>query len=303
MKKEKWILALEFGGQSVKAASVNSKGDLKNVSRFKLDQKNPLSFSEFKSRLKFIIMKARSDRQVFAVGVSAPNPWGGSLVFNLKQKPSYKNINGKSLKGLILKVADCKKFYVENDAVAAARGEIWKGEKSKRFMFLTLGTGLGGSFIVNGKIVKGRKFGATTSGELWNYKFRGENLEENIGTTKSMVRIYNRLGGKNKRVLKGDVEYLANRARGGNVLAVRTFKVFGNLLGEGLVELVRKFKPKTIILSGNIANAYDLFGRNANKMLSNCLKYFIVSRKVVFKKSKLIGNGGLIGVSVKGFKG
>jgi len=250
-----------------------------------------------------IIKQAKYGREIFAVGIAAPSPWIGSLIFKLKQKPSYKSINGRSLKGLILKAADCKKFYVENDAVAAVNGEIFKGEMSKgKYIFLTLGTGLGGIFVNNGKIVKGRMIGATVSGGVWNHKFRGENLEENVGTTKAIVRIYSRLGGKSNKVLEGDVEYLAIMARGGNVLAIRTFKVFGNLLGEGLVGLSVRFKPKIIILSGNISNAYDLFGRNANKMLSNCLKYFKVDRKIVFKKSRLIDKGGLIGIGVWWFR-
>ena len=170
---KKLVLALEFGGQSVKAASIDSKGNLGNVFSFKLNQKNPLSFDEFKNKLEKIIQKSKSKRKISAVSIAAPRPhYSSSLKFNLEQKPAYKNVNGKSLKKLILKSADCEVFYTENDAAAAAKGEIWKGAilSKGKFMFLTLGTGLGGSFVIDSKIVKGKNVGATNSGEIWDHK-------------------------------------------------------------------------------------------------------------------------------------
>ena len=168
-----------------------------------------------------------------------------------------------------------------------------------RYLFLTLGTGLGGCFIIDGKIVKGKEIGATESGEIWDYKFKGKNLEESIGTTKAMVKIYNSLGGKEKKVLAGDIKYLAEIARAKKQkLAIDSFKQFGSLLSEGLTEIVQKFKPKTILLSGNISNALDLFEKEANNALSKNLKRLGMNQKVILKKSELIDSGGLIGLAL-----
>jgi len=297
MERGGWILAIEFGGHSIKAASVNSKGNLINFSKFELNQTKPTNYNVFKDKLQKLIKKASSNKRISSVGIAVPNPVDKSfLKLKLRQKPAYKHINGKPIKDIISSAIDCRNFFIENDTEAAAYAEIWKDKKLSKgnYLFLTLGTGLGGCFISDGKIVKGKDFGATESGEIWDYNFKKQNLEDNVGTTKAMVRIYKDLGGKEKKVLAGDIKYLANLAKKKQKIAVDSFKEFGNLLGGGLAEIIQKFKPKTILLSGNLSNALNLFQKEAKRSLSKKLKH----HKINFKKSNLIDKGGLIGLAL-----
>lgn len=293
----KYVISVEFGGQSVKAARVSSNGDMSGPFKLQLDQKNPLKLDKFLEGLRKIIHQAKGSEEILAVGVGAPNPYDDeTLTFHLGQKPAYKYINNQPLKEEILKIVGCDKFFVMYDAGVAYLGEIWKGEmKPKgRFILLTLGTGLGACFVEDGEIVKGRD-GVPDSGEIWDYQFMGENFEENAGTTKSIVKIYKKLGGTDKDVLSGNIEHLAELAKNNDNLAVNSFREFGRLLGEGLKEIVSKFKPESIILSGNIANSFDLFSKDADRALD--------TDKVEFVKSDLIDKGGLLGAAQLAFLG
>lgn len=293
----KYIISLEFGGQSVKAARVSSNGEVSGPFKLQFDQKNPLKLDEFLEGLRKIIHQAKGSEEILAVGVGAPNPYDAeTLTFHLDQKPAYKYINNQPLKDEILKIAGCDKFFVMYDAGVAYLGEIWKGKmKPKgRFILLTLGTGLGACFIEDGEIVKARD-GVPDSGEIWDYQFMGENFEENAGTTKSIVKIYKKLDGTDKNVLSGDINHLAELVKDNDDLAINSFKEFGKLLGEGLREIVSKFKPESIILSGNIANSFDLFSKEANSALDN--------DNVEFVKSDLIDKGGLLGAAHLAFLG
>ena len=57
---------------------------------------------------------------------------------------------------------------IENDGKCAALAELWKGslKDSEHGLVLTLGTGIGGGVIVNGKLLRGKNFAA---GELSNF--------------------------------------------------------------------------------------------------------------------------------------
>lgn len=288
-----WILALEFGGQSVKAARVNTLGKLVVPRSFPLDQKKPPTLESTLNHLSEMIQMVRQQTEIAAIGVGAPSPCDfDTLTFHLGQKPSYRHINGRRLRESIVAYAGCENLCAENDAIVAAKGEIWKGshvEEKGRYIFLTLGTGLGACYVVDGRLVRGEEFGATASGELWDYPYKGAPLEETAGTTKAIVKAYVSSGGSDESVINGNIEHLAVMARMGDELAIETFRKFGALLYKGLAEPIRQFGPKAVVLSGNLANAFDLFERDANGSASDSTR---------FVKSDLIGQGGLLGAAL-----
>jgi glucokinase len=286
-----WLLALEFGGQSIKAARVRSSGDLVGPHTFALDQHNPLGRDEALESLRQTIARAKGGEPITAVGVGSPSPYDAdSVTLHLAQKPAYVHLNGISLRKLIQSSAGCEQLVVANDAVVAAKGEIWQGghiAAGGRYMMLTLGTGLGACYILDGEIVRGEDVGATASGELWDYPFEGRNLEESVGTTKAIVRDYLARGGSDSSIRAGNIEKLASLAREGNPLAASVFRHFGTMLARGLEAPVSRFRPRAIVLSGNLAHAFDLFQAEANRLASGNL----------FVKSQLIGRGGLLGAA------
>jgi predicted NBD/HSP70 family sugar kinase len=169
-------------------------------------------------------------------------------------------------------------------------------------MLLTLGTGLSAVFIEDGLIVTGQQVkGIPDSGELRDYQYRGTDLENLTGATKSVVSIYRQFGGSNPDVLDGNLKKLASMGQenldGG--IAQKTFVEFGWRLGDSLAPIVNKFDPETIILSGNIAHAYDLFEDAAIQALRT--KLVDSDAATNFVKSELIDRGGLFGAAFRAF--
>jgi glucokinase len=301
----KHTIAIEFGGQSIKAALIDQHANLTSRNSMTLGQENPPSYDDFERDFESLLQATKGDRDISAVGIAHPNPCDPeSLTFKLGQKPAYEHINGHPLKSLILNGTGLSVYHTIYDAGAAGLGELWQGKIAAhgRFLLLTLGTGLGAVFIDDGLIVTGRDVkGIPDSGELWDYQYRDTNLENVTGTTKAAVSIYRGLGGSDPEVLAGNLKKLASMGyenRDGGI-AQKTFAEFGLLLGDSLAPVAIKFRPEVIILSGNIALAYDLFEPAATQALEAGLDGSNVSTNII--QSDLIDRGGLLGAAFRAF--
>ena len=302
-----YVIALEFGGQSVRTARVDSSGNLTGPYRFALAEENPPSFGEFICGAQSIIRKAKGKYDISAVGVACPNPYiSGEIVLNLDHKPAYAFLNRKPLRKHIVDAAGCENLFDVYDAGAAVKGELWKGDlpNQGKHMFLTLGTGLGSAFVFNGEIIRGQ-LGTPESGEIWEIQYGGEKLEESAGTTKVMVRIYLELGGTDDEIKNGNIKRLADIARNSGppeyCLAQKAFKEFGKSLGEALAYACSDFGPESFVLAGNISKAFNLFEKELTlSYLSQLSGHGDVP---VFKESRLIDRNGLLGAAYIAFVG
>ena len=299
----KHAIAIEFGGQSIKAALINQQGDMTSKNNMSLSEENPTSYADFEGDFTALLQATSGGKEISAVGVALPSPFDPQdLTLNLTQKPAYKHINGHALKSLLLDATGLSEYYTLNDAAAAGLGELWQGkiEERGRFLLLTLGTGLGGVFMQDGLIVTGRQVpGIPESGEIWDYPYRDTNLENVSGSTKAAVAIYRQLGGSDAEVLDGDLKKLATLARQDRygVMARMTFAEFGRRLGDGIAPIVKQFRPQAIVLSGNIALAYDVFAQAAQETLQAGLRGSGFDTKLL--QSELIDRGGLLGAAYR----
>jgi glucokinase len=301
----KYAIAIEFGGQSIKAALVDVRGNLSAHNRISLNQESPPALDRFKWGLDALIRATTENVNLSAAGIAYPNPCDpGTLTFTLAHKPAYKHINGHALKPVILDSTGLSEYHTIYDAGAAGLGELWQGKIKQhgRYLLLTLGTGLGAVFIEDGLIVTGQHVqGLPDSGELWDYRYRDTELENVTGTTKAAVSIYRQMGGTDPQILGGDLKKLAtmgrNNRNGG--IGQKAFAEFGRRLGDGLAPIVGVFGPDKIILSGNIALAYDLFGTAVNQALEARLNRSDIATEVV--ASELIDRGGLLGAAYRAF--
>jgi glucokinase len=299
----KHILAIEFGGQSIKAAVVDSVGKLTSHNKMDLSQARPLTYEKFGGDFEVLVRATRGKIELSAVGVAHPNPCDPeTLTFMLTQKPAYKFLNGRPLDHLVHKSTGLSEFHTIYDAGAAGLGELWQGKIAEqgRFLLLTLGTGLGAVFIEDGFIVTGQHVpGIPTTGELWDFQYMNTNLENVTGTTKAAVAIYRGLGGSDPDVLAGDLKKLASmgRADQDSGIARNTFEEFGRRLGDCLGSTVRLFRPRAIILSGNIAQAFDLFAQAAEQALNASLGGPELNTSLA--QSVLIDKGGLLGAAFR----
>jgi glucokinase len=300
-----YAIAIEFGGQSIKAALVDLHGKVGSYNRMTLNQESPPSYNDFERDFDALMRATKGKSKTSAVGIAHPNPCDPkSLTFMLTHKPAYKYINGHPLKRLVLDGTGLAEYHTIYDAGAAGLGELWQGKIGEhgRFLLLTLGTGLGAVFIEDGLIVTGEHVqGVPESGELWDYQYGNADLENVTGTTKAAVSIYRELGGADRDVLTGDLKKLASMGRMNrdSGIAQRTFAEFGRRLGDSLAPIVKIFCPNAVILSGNIALAYDLFEHEAKQALKTGLDGSNIPANIV--QSDLIDRGGILGAAYRAF--
>jgi len=201
-----------------------------------------------------------------------------------------------------------KPVILENDANAAAMGEKWlgAGRDVKDLVLLTLGTGIGGGIIVNGRILHGF---VGMAGELGHMTVIPDGnpcgcgnagcLEKHASATAiaAMARLL-QLGENLKAV---EVYEIAQGEGENATRAKRIFESMGTALGIAIGNLVNVFNAPLYLLSGGPLPAWDLF---APAMLREVEKRSFTFRntKTRIEKATLGNEAGLFGAAYLPFQ-
>lgn len=141
-----------------------------------------------------------------------------------------------------------------NDAAAYLLGEIGAGAARgvARTVAITLGTGIGCAFGVDGRVVTEGK-GVPPGGEIWNVPYEGKTVEDFL-STRALQQNYRERTGK-----QSEVSDIAKAAAAGDKVAQEVFATFGSTLGRALRHLMTDFAPDVVVLGGGIARSSQLF--------------------------------------------
>ncbi len=162
-KAVKYTIGVDLGGTSVKIGIVSDKGKIsRKLSLETHSSEGPDAVVEqIKKGITEILKKSK--KKIYGIGIGSPGVVTSKkgIVQNPPNFPGWEKV---SLGKLIEKEFN-KKVFVENDANAAAIGELifGVGKKYDSFIMVTLGTGVGGGIIIKNKIYRG-EFGA--AGEI-----------------------------------------------------------------------------------------------------------------------------------------
>ncbi|HEY1802854.1 MAG TPA: ROK family protein [Terracidiphilus sp.] len=140
-----------------------------------------------------------------------------------------------------------------NDADAYLLGEVGAGAARgfTRAIGLTLGTGIGSAFAVDGDLVTEGP-GVPTSGEIWNLPYQGGIVEDFI-SSRAIVGNYERRAGRKSEV----VDLAASAAS--DPAAQEAFSEFGCHLGAVIRTLLAGFDADVTVLGGGISRSASLF--------------------------------------------
>jgi glucokinase len=158
---------------------------------------------------------------------------------------------------------------VDNDANCMAYAE-WKhgsGKGARDMVAVTLGTGVGGGLIIDGKLHRGASSGAGEIGQMsvyWegrtgNYNNRGC-LEQYVGhrqVAQHAVELY-KAAGANKSREDCDPARLAAAARTGDAIALQAWDDTARILACALCGICWLVSPDTIVIGGGMAGAGEL---------------------------------------------
>ncbi len=173
------------------------------------------------------------------------------------------------------------------DSAAFLLGEIGAGEARgvERAVGITLGTGIGSAFAVDGRVVtEGR--GVPPGGEIWNLPYEGGIVEDSL-STRAIQENYRKRTGK----LQGVAEIAA--ATAGDADAAAIFAEFGRHLGLALRMKLAEFGPQVVVIGGGISRSSHLFLPAAMKELEGL--------NIQLRVSKLQDHAALTGAAVAWF--
>ena len=205
--------------------------------------------------------------------------------------------------------------YLGNDANCAAIGEYWAGAAKGcgSVVMITLGTGIGGGLIVNGKLHTGFANSAMEVGHMIIHPLGNlcgcgnRGCWEQYGSATALIRTAKTEMDRNKDSLlwelcEGDSQNVEGRtpfqaARMGDETAKQVLSTYLSGLSVGIINLVNILQPEIICLGGGISNAED-------ELLLTPLCY-LVSQGIFDKKAGVriekasLGNdAGVIGAAM-----
>lgn len=159
-----------------------------------------------------------------------------------------------------------------NDANVAAYGELWQGggRGCHNMVAVTLGTGVGGGIIIDGKIVTGATGAA---GEIGHIHIEDNETEEcgcknkgcmeQYASATGVVRLARKqLAAENKPSTLREGELSAktvfDAVKAGDELAQEVARQFGHYLGKGLAAVANVVNPEKIVIGGGVAKAGEI---------------------------------------------
>jgi len=213
--------------------------------------------------------KSLSAQQVEGVGIGVPGPVLDSRVVPIV----CANLGGwgeRNVSAQLSSLLDGIKVLVGNDANVAALGEIWMGAAKgcRSAVMVTLGTGVGGGVIVNGKVIDGVHGAGGEIGHITVNRHETATCGcgkhgclEQYSSATGVVRCMKKLLEEDPDtpcVLRG-TDFVAkdvfDAARSGDVLAAREVDQMTATLGMALANIAAVVDPEMFLIGGGVARA------------------------------------------------
>lgn len=268
------VIAVDLGGTNLRAATIDSEGRI--YDRTKQHTPKATKPEEIVSAIVAAARECQSHTherglKVGAVSVVVPGTVRADDGIAMKV-PNIPSLNDFRLADALRDELQLTSL-IENDANAAAVGEMWKGagRGHSSIIMLTLGTGVGGGIILDGKLWRGIDGSAGELGHIGVEPFGGVNcpcgsigcLEVYASATaivrqarEMMPRYPNSPLNATQELTAASVYQLGQEC---DELALGVFKQMGTYLGIGLASLINIFNPEAIVIGGGAADGWDLF--------------------------------------------
>ena len=277
-------IGIDIGGTSIKGAGITKEGKVLEVFSMpvnKGDSQETIINKLIEAINSYIKEQGFKKEEILGIGLGVPGVMdtkAGVITYSNNLQWYDLPIVDLIEKGTGLKVK------ITNDANAAALGEAkyGAGKKYKNIIMVTLGTGVGGGIIIDGKIFegnlgKGAELGHSVlvlDGEQCSCGRKG--CFEAYASATALIRDTKRAMDKNKKskcweisekLGKVDARVAFEAERAGDEVGHQLVENYVKYLGEGCLNYFNIFRPEALILSGGIANEGEY-------LLSRLRKYF-----------------------------
>jgi len=243
--------------------------------------------------------------QVIGLGIGVPGPVDDSGVL-------HKCVNlGWGEKQLEAELSELVKMPVKagNDANVGALGEMWKGggQGYRDMVLVTLGTGVGGGIITNGKMLIGS---TGAGGEIGHIHIEDGEPDacgcgnhgcfEQYASATGITRLANRhlqASDKDSVLRSGEVsaKTVFDAVKAGDALAIEIAEDFGKYLGKGLAIIGSICNPEAFVIGGGVSKAGEVLFDYSTKYYKEYV--FHASRETKFLLAQLGNDAGIYGAA------
>ena len=242
---------------------------------------------------------------ILGIGVGVPAPVSENGIVNGSANLGWKY---KEVKHELEEYTDIN-VKVGNDANVAALGEMWKGGGlgNKNMIMVTLGTGVGGGIIINGKILGGAHGAGGEIGHICvNYEEEDKcgcgsrGCLEQYASATGITRLAKmRLEKDDKASVLRDSEVSAktvfDAVKEGDELAIEVAEEFGRYLGFALANIAVLTDPSVIVIGGGVSKAGEILLTFVEKYFKE--RVFFANKSVQFALAQLGNDAGICGAA------
>lgn len=303
---KKYVFGVDIGGTTVKLGLFDVEGNV--LDKWEIPTRTEESGSLILPDIADSIrekMKQIDRDAVAGVGVGAPGPIDDEGIVHRAVNLGWGTFSIKeTLEGLLN-----MPVMAGNDANVAALGEMWMGggQGCRNLVVVTLGTGVGGGIIINGRMLTG----ATGAGGEIGHIHVEDNEEEICGcgnkgcleqysSATGITRLANRMLAESKEdsVLRGgevSAKTVFDAVKQKDALAIKVAEQFGKYLGDALAGISGVVNPEAIVIGGGVSKAGEILIDYIRPHYEK--NVFHGSREVKFSLATLGNDAGIYGAA------
>ena len=272
MADEKLYIGLDVGGTSVKAGLFDGEGSLLGKGSVPTPPLvDEAGYAAVTGGIEGLLADAAANpSDVAGIGLAIPCPVPADGVIRMQANIQ---IDAPGLKAALEALCPGAAVCFENDANAAAMGELWAGSARGHasFVFVTIGTGVGGGVVVDGHVVSG---GVGAGGEIGHLCMNPEETSccgcggkghlEQYASATGIVTSYRAAcaaDGVEPIELSGpsDSRSVFQAARDDDPRAWRAVDTMCDYLGRALSVIACVVDPEACVLGGGAAGSADVY--------------------------------------------
>jgi len=303
-------IGIDIGRTFIKAGVVENKGNIIKKEQIPTrgeEGKREVVLSQIENAIDFCF-KGEDKKEIKGIGIGTPGLVDNNgIVYEAPNLPGWDNL---PLREIIEKKYNIKTI-VENDVNTIAWGEylFGAGKGCKTMICITLGTGVGGGIVKDGKLLRGEKYSAVEIGHI-TIDYKGQKckcgnygcIERYVGRDYIVERavnaikegketkIYELVGGNLNKITPKTISQAYNL---GDEVAKDIWTDVGICLGALFSSLINPLNPDIIVIGGGISQAGDILFETIRKTIKQ-RAMDVLAKSVEIVPAGLGVNAGII---------